>query len=71
MATPMGDPISGLIAEAALQELERVLFTIIYPKVWKHYDHTFVIIKEDNLSVFHQLLSTRLPRITFTTETAG
>ncbi len=49
MATPMGDPISGLIAEAALQELERVLFTIIYPKVWKRNDHIFVIIKEGNL----------------------
>ncbi len=49
MATPMGDPISGLIAEAALQKLEGVVFTVIYPKVWKRNDHIFVIIKEGNL----------------------
>ncbi len=33
--TPMGSPISGLIAEAVLQRLERKVFTDISPKFWK------------------------------------
>ncbi len=67
----MGSPISGLIAEAVLQRLERVVFAVISPKFWKSYvDDTFEIIKQDNLSAFHKLLNTTLPGISFTMETA-
>ncbi len=54
-----------------LQRLERVVFAVISPKFWKRYvDDTFVIIKQDNPSTFHQLLGTTLPGISFTMETA-
>ncbi len=69
--TPMGSPISGFLAEEAQQRLERVVFAVISPKSWKRYvDGTFVIIKQNNLSAFHQLLSTTLPGVRFTVETA-
>ncbi len=69
--TPMGYPISGFIAEVVLQRLEKVVFAVISPKFWKRYvADTFVIIKQDNLLAFHQLLTTTLPGITFTMETA-
>ncbi len=56
-STPMGSPISGLIAEAVLQRLERLVFAVIAPKFWKRYAYdTFVIIKEDQVPYFHQLL---------------
>nr|VZH99526.1 unnamed protein product [Spirometra erinaceieuropaei] len=35
--TPMGSPISGLIAEAVLQKLERRLFEEYKPKFWARY----------------------------------
>ncbi len=67
--TPVGCPISGLIAEAVLQRLERMLFAVISPKSSKRYfEDKFVIIKEDILSTFHKLLSTALSGITFTME---
>ncbi len=51
--TPMGSPISGLIAEAVLQRLEKAVFTAISTKLWKRYvDDTFVIIKQSKLSDF-------------------
>ncbi len=54
-------------AEAVLQRLEKVLFTVISPKSWKRYfEDKFVIINEVNLSTFHKLLSTALSGITFT-----
>ncbi len=69
--TQMASPIPRLIAEAVLQRLERVVFAVISPTFWKRYvDDTFVIIKQDNLSAFHQLLNTTLPGISFTMEEA-
>ncbi len=42
----MGSPISGLIAEAVLQRLERLVFAVIAPKFMKRYaNDTFVVIK--------------------------
>ncbi len=35
--TPMGTPISGLIAEAVLQRPDRLMFAVIAPKFWKRY----------------------------------
>ncbi len=67
--TPMGSSISGLIAEAVLQRLERKVFADISPKFWKRYvDDTFVTIQENQLPAFHQLLNTALSGITFTME---
>nr|VZI39427.1 unnamed protein product [Spirometra erinaceieuropaei] len=49
--TPMGSPISGLIAEAVLQKLERRLFEEYKPKFWARYvDDTFVIIDQDKIN---------------------
>ncbi len=68
----MVSPISGLIAEAVLQRLERAVFAVISPKFWKRsVDDIFVVIKQDNLSAFHQLLSTMLSGIGFTIVTAA
>ncbi|VDN45324.1 unnamed protein product, partial [Dibothriocephalus latus] len=44
--TPMGSPISSLIAELVLQELEKVAFDQFEPAFWCRYvDDTFVIIE--------------------------
>ncbi len=70
--TPMGSLISGLIAEAVLQGLERAVFVVISPKFWKcSVDDTFVIIKQGDFSAFHHLLNTTLTGIGFTMETAA
>ncbi len=54
----MGSPISGLITEAVLQWLERLIFAVIAPKFWERcVDYTFVIIKKDQVLSFHQLLN--------------
>ncbi len=67
----MDSPMSGLIAEVVLQRLEKLVFAVISPKFCKLYvDDTFVIIKQDNLSAFHQRLNTTLPGISFKMETA-
>ncbi len=63
----MGSPISGLFAEAVLQRLERLVFAVIAPQLWKRYAaDTFVIIMKD--PSFHQLLNTTLPGIEFAME---
>ncbi len=55
-----------------LQKPERDVFAVISLKFWKRYvDDTFVVIKQDNLSAFHHLLKTTLPKIGFTMETAA
>ncbi len=52
--------------------LYTVVFAVNSPKLWKRYaDDKFVVIKQDNLSAFHQLLSTMLPGIGFTIVTAA
>nr|VZI44606.1 unnamed protein product [Spirometra erinaceieuropaei] len=56
--TPMGSPISGLIAEAVLQKLEKRLFGEYKPKFWARYvDDTFVIIDQDKISYYEELLN--------------
>ncbi|BHF62568.1 hypothetical protein SprV_0200555000 [Sparganum proliferum] len=61
--TPMGSPVSGLVAELVLQELEKIAFI-----QHEHVDDTFVIVKKDMLQHFHSLLNAVLPDITFTRE---
>ncbi|BHF82911.1 hypothetical protein SprV_0802605000 [Sparganum proliferum] len=48
--TPMGSPVSGLVAELVLQELEKIAFLQHEPVFWCRYvDDTFVIVKKDML----------------------
>nr|VZI40380.1 unnamed protein product [Spirometra erinaceieuropaei] len=65
----MGSPISGLIAEAVLQELEKRLFGEYKPKFWARYvDDTFVIIDQDKSSYYEELLNSVIPDLQFTME---
>ncbi|BHF65636.1 hypothetical protein SprV_0200864900 [Sparganum proliferum] len=67
--TPMGSPLSGLIAEAVLQRLERLVFSSYPPKFWARYvDDTFVIIKRSDVQTFKALLNSIFPDIQFTME---
>ncbi|BHF81654.1 hypothetical protein SprV_0802478700 [Sparganum proliferum] len=67
--TPMGSPISSLVAELVVQELEKVAFCHYKPAFWRRYvDDTFVIIVKDKLSGFQDLLSSIFPDIQFTRE---
>nr|VZI00047.1 unnamed protein product [Spirometra erinaceieuropaei] len=67
--TPMGSPLSGLIAEAVLQRLERLVFSSYPPKFWARYvDDTFVIIKRGDVQAFKALLNSIFPDIQFTME---
>ncbi|VDP70927.1 unnamed protein product [Echinostoma caproni] len=52
--TPMGSPISGFIAEAVMQKLEKEVLPRIIPKLWLRYvDDTFVILKKSELERTH------------------
>ncbi|BHF85433.1 hypothetical protein SprV_1002859800 [Sparganum proliferum] len=65
--TPMGSPISGLIAEAVLQRLESLVILHHKPKVWARYvDDTFVIIERDQVLTFQEHLNAVFPDIQFT-----
>nr|VZI47620.1 unnamed protein product [Spirometra erinaceieuropaei] len=67
--TPMGSPISGLIAEAVLQKLEKRLFGEYKPKFWARYvDVTFVIIDLDKISFHEVLLNSIIHDLQFTME---
>ncbi len=44
----MGSPVSGVIAEAVVRDLERKAMEHIQPRFWARYvDNTFVIIKRE------------------------
>nr|VZH89447.1 unnamed protein product [Spirometra erinaceieuropaei] len=67
--TPMGSPISGLIAEAVLQQLESLVFRHHRPKFWARYkDDTFVIIERDRVMEFKEHLNAIFSDIQFTME---
>ncbi|BHF68865.1 hypothetical protein SprV_0301190600 [Sparganum proliferum] len=67
--TPMGSPLSGLIAEAVSQRLERLVFSSYPPKFWARYvDDTFVIIKRRDVQDLKALLNSIFPDIQFTME---
>ncbi|BHF62379.1 hypothetical protein SprV_0200536100 [Sparganum proliferum] len=67
--TPMGSPLSGLIAEAVLQRLEQLAFSSCPPKFWARYvDDTFVVIKRSEVKAFRALLNSIFPDIQFTME---
>ncbi|BHF84494.1 hypothetical protein SprV_0902764500 [Sparganum proliferum] len=70
--TPMGSPLSGLVAEAVLQRLEQLIFSSYPPKFWSRYvDDTFVVIKKSEVKVFKTLLNSIFPDIQFTMEEEG
>nr|VZI07580.1 unnamed protein product [Spirometra erinaceieuropaei] len=67
--TPMGSPLSGLIAEAVLQRLEQQVFSSYPPKFWARYvDDTFVVIKRSEVKAFKTLLNSIFADIQFTME---
>ncbi|BHF81663.1 hypothetical protein SprV_0802479600 [Sparganum proliferum] len=67
--TPMGSPLSSLIAEAVLQRLEALAFDHYRPRLWVRYvDDTFVIINRDRIGEFTQHLTSIFPDIQFTME---
>ncbi|BHF58640.1 hypothetical protein SprV_0100159300 [Sparganum proliferum] len=67
--TPMSSPISSLVVELVLQELEKVAFSHCKPAFWRRYvDDTFAIIEKDKLSISQDLLDSTFPDIQFTRE---
>nr|VZI18284.1 unnamed protein product [Spirometra erinaceieuropaei] len=69
--TPMGSPISVLLAELVLQRLEQDVVYTFEPKMWLRYvDDTFVIIKTREVERLHQSLNSVFPAIQFTREEA-
>nr|VZI34005.1 unnamed protein product [Spirometra erinaceieuropaei] len=67
--TQMSLPISGRIAEAVLQKLERRLFEEYKPKFWARYvDDTFVIIDQDKINYYAGVLNSIIPDLQFTME---
>nr|VZH97033.1 unnamed protein product [Spirometra erinaceieuropaei] len=67
--TPMGSPLSGLIADAVLQRFEQQVFSSYPPKFWARYvDDTFVVIKRSEVKTFKALLNSVFPDIRFTME---
>nr|VZI25429.1 unnamed protein product [Spirometra erinaceieuropaei] len=65
----MSSPISSLVAELVLQELEKVAFSHYKPAFWRRYvDATFVIIEKDKLSGIQDLLNSTFHDIQFTRE---
>nr|VZI20143.1 unnamed protein product [Spirometra erinaceieuropaei] len=67
--TPMGSPISELIAEAVLQRLDSLHFRHQRPKFWARYvNDTFVVIERVQVLTFKEPLNTVYPKIQFTME---
>ncbi|BHF75361.1 hypothetical protein SprV_0501845700 [Sparganum proliferum] len=67
--TPMGSPLSSLIAEAVLQRPAALAFDHYRPRLWVRYvDDTFVIINRDRIGEFTQHLNSIFPDIQFTME---
>ena len=67
--TPMGSPVSGIIAEAVLQKLERQVLPISQHKFWTRYvDDTFVIVRRDQQEQLRTQLNGVFPEIQFTME---
>ncbi|KAA3679044.1 uncharacterized protein DEA37_0004506 [Paragonimus westermani] len=67
--TPMGSPISGLLADAVMKHFESEAFQTFKPKVWLRYvDDTFVVLPQTQLDQFHSCLNNVIDGITFTRE---
>ncbi|BHF82237.1 hypothetical protein SprV_0802537400 [Sparganum proliferum] len=67
--TPMGLPISGRIVEAVLQKLQKRLFGEYKLNFWACYvDDTFVIIDQDKITYYEELMNSIIPDLQFTME---
>ncbi len=65
--TPMGSPLSSVIAEAVLQELEETAFRITPLTFWARYvDDTFTIIRRDQVGALEERLNSIFPDVPFT-----
>ncbi|BHF60477.1 hypothetical protein SprV_0100344200 [Sparganum proliferum] len=65
----MGSPISGLIAEAVLQKLEKRLFEEYKPTFWARYvGDTFAIIVQGKINYHEELLNSSILDLQFTME---
>ncbi|KAK9395758.1 hypothetical protein NXF25_019119 [Crotalus adamanteus] len=65
----MGSPISGIIAEAVLQQLEAIVMSRYHPKFWANYvDDIFVIVKRRDSTKFLEELNSVYPDICFMAE---
>ncbi len=55
--TPMGYPVSGVIAEVVLRDLEKKAMEHLQPRFWTRcVDDTFVVIKREDKSRFLDVL---------------
>lgn len=67
--TPMGSPISGLLADAVMKHFESIAFERYKPKLWIRYvDDTFVILPMDMIDDFETQLNGLVPGLAFTKE---
>nr|VZI20641.1 unnamed protein product [Spirometra erinaceieuropaei] len=67
--TPMGSPVSGLVAELVPQVFENIVFIQNEPVFWRRYvDDTSVTVKKNMLQHFNELLNAVLSDIKFTRE---
>ena len=67
----MGSPVSPIVANLCMEAIEELAISTssVPPKVWKRYvDDSFVIIKKDAVSSFHNTLNASDPKISFTIE---
>lgn len=67
----MGSPVSPIVANLCMEVIEDLAISTspVPPRVWKRYvDDSFVIIKKDAVSSFHDTLNACDPKISFTIE---
>ena len=67
----MGSPVSPIVANLCMEVVEELAIntSTVAPRVWKRYvDDSFVIIKKDAVSSFHDTLNSIDPKIVFTIE---
>ena len=67
----MGSPVSPIVANLCMEVIEELAISTssVPPKVWKRYvDDSFVIIKKDAVTFFHNTLNASDPKISFTIE---
>ena len=65
----MGSPVSPIVANLCMIEELAICTSSVPPRIWKRYvDDSFVIIKKDAVSSFHNTLNASDPKIPFTIE---
>ncbi len=65
----MGSPLSGFIAEAAMQSIEAKIMAQYRPQLWLRYvDDIFVIINRNDLEPFHTIINSMNASIKFSRE---